>query len=130
VPAILGLDHVQLAMPAGREAEARAFFVGLLGFREVPKPAHLAVRGGLWLQSGGAQLHLGVTDPFIPARKAHPAFLIDDLAGFHQRLAAAGHAVTTDAPLPEHDRLYVDDPFGNRIELMQRRAAGSAAREA
>lgn len=116
---ILALHHVQLAMPRGREAEARAFFVEVLGFREVPKPPHLAVRGGLWLTAGAADVHLGVEDDFRPALKAHPALLVADLPALRERCTAAGYEVTTDQPLEGYERVYVADPFGNRIELME-----------
>ena len=86
--AVLGLDHIQLAMPAGREEEARAFYAGLLGLAEVAKPSHLAERGGCWFESGTAKVHLGVEVEFAPARKAHPAFVIDDLAETARRLVA------------------------------------------
>lgn len=117
---ILSLDHVQLAMPPGREEDARAFYAGVLGLAEVPKPPNLAARGGCWFEGGSARVHLGVEDPFASARKAHPAFLVTDLAAFKARLAAAGVAWRDDEPLPGYVRTYVSDPFGNRIELMQK----------
>ena len=118
---ILGIDHVQLAMPAGREDEARAFYEGLLGLVWVAKPEHLAQRGGCWFGDGAARVHLGVEDGFRAARKAHPALLVDDLAALADRLTAAGVTVKQDEPLEGYDRIYADDPFGNRLELMQRR---------
>jgi catechol 2,3-dioxygenase-like lactoylglutathione lyase family enzyme len=114
------LDHVLLAMPAGREAEARAFYEGHLGIPEVEKPANLATRGGCWFVSGPVKIHLGVEKDFRPARKAHPAFLVADVRGMAAKLAAAGFVITEDEPLAGYDRVYVYDPFGNRIELMQR----------
>lgn len=116
---VLSLDHVQLAMPPGREEEARAFYAGLLGIPEAPKPANLARRGGCWFGRGALRVHLGVEADFRPARKAHPAFLVSDLAALAVTLAAAGHHTHTDEPLEGYERAYVDDPFGNRIELMQ-----------
>ena len=116
---IKSLDHVQLAMPPGREPEARAFYGGLLGVPEAVKPAHLAKRGGCWFERGALKVHLGVEADFRPARKAHPAFIVDDLAGLAASLAKAGHPVQTDEPLVGYTRVYVDDPFGNRIELME-----------
>lgn len=116
---ILGLEHVQLAMPAGREDEARAFYVGVLGMHEEPKPANLAARGGAWFRSGDARVHLGVEADFRPARKAHPALLVGDLASLVERLRAAGHEPVTDEPLAGFDRCYVTDPFGNRLEFLQ-----------
>jgi catechol 2,3-dioxygenase-like lactoylglutathione lyase family enzyme len=119
---ITALHHVQLAMPRGREGDARAFYAGVLGFTELPKPPHLAKRGGAWFRSGAAEVHLGVEDDFRPAKKAHPALLVDDLADLAARCAAAGYPTVEDKPLEGFDRLYVADPFGNRIELLQRHA--------
>jgi catechol 2,3-dioxygenase-like lactoylglutathione lyase family enzyme len=116
---ILALDHVQLAMPEGGEHEARLFYGALLGLREVPKPPNLAVRGGVWFEDGGVRVHLGVEKTFAPARKAHPAFLVDDLAALVAHLKAHGVAAGEDEPLRGYARVYVSDPFGNRIELMQ-----------
>lgn len=116
---ITALHHVQLAMPRGREDEARAFYAGVLGFTELPKPPHLAKLGGAWFRSGAAEVHLGVEDDFRAAKKAHPALLVDDLAALAAKCAAAGHPTVTDEPLEGFDRLYVSDPFGNRIELLQ-----------
>ena len=117
--AVVGLDHVQLAMPPGREEEARAFYHGLLGIPEVQKPSNLAARGGCWFESGTLKVHLGVEHHFQPARKAHPAFRVADLAKLAATLRAAGYAVKADEPLAGYSRLYVDDPFGNRIELIE-----------
>jgi catechol 2,3-dioxygenase-like lactoylglutathione lyase family enzyme len=117
---ITGLDHVQLAMPRGQEALARSFYAGLLGMTELPKPPALAVRGGCWFASGAAVLHLGVEDPFWPARKAHPALLADDLDGLAAALIAAGHAcVAADGEIPGVRRFHTSDPFGNRVEFQQ-----------
>ena len=119
-PAMLrALHHVQLAMPAGHEPEARAFYAGLLGLEDVPKPAQLGRRGGAWFESGSVRVHLGVEDPFRPARKAHPAFLVGDLAALCARFDAAGHPYRVDDSLPGHERIYTHDPFCNRIELLQ-----------
>ena len=115
---VLALDHVQLAMPPGGEDAARAFYDGLLGLPEVPKPAPLAVRGGCWFARGGVRIHLGAEPGFRPAEKAHPAFTIADLDGLAAALAAAGHRVDWDDELPGVRRCYTDDPFGNRIELI------------
>lgn len=120
--AIIGLDHVQLAMPAGGEDEARGFYSGLLGFEEIAKPANLARRGGAWFAAGGARVHLGVEPEFRPARKAHPALLVDALGALVERLEAAGLTVVRDEPLDGYERVYVADPFGNRIELMEKLA--------
>ncbi|SKA05506.1 VOC family protein [Consotaella salsifontis] len=117
---ILALHHVQLAMPEGREAEARAFYAGLLGLGEETKPEHLARRGGCWFAAGETRLHLGVETDFRPARKAHPALLVDDLFALVTRIERAGFTVMEDQSLEGFERRYVSDPFGNRIELMQR----------
>jgi catechol 2,3-dioxygenase-like lactoylglutathione lyase family enzyme len=118
---VSGIDHVQLAMPKGREDDARRFYGELLGLPEQPKPPNLAKRGGCWFGREGVVLHLGVEDGFRPARKAHPALLVEDLPALVDRLAAAGVKVVADEPLPGHDRVYVADPFGNRIELLEPR---------
>ena len=116
---ILGIDHVQVAAPAGCEQAARAFYGGLLELDELAKPAPLAARGGCWFRAGAQELHVGVEDPFAPARKAHPGFLVSDLAALGDRLRAAGFGVVADETIPGVERSYVDDPFGNRIELRQ-----------
>ena len=108
-------------MPAGREAEAIAFYEGLLGIAHVPKPDHLATRGGCWFEDGDLKVHLGVDTNFRPATKAHPAFIVDDVRSITAAaaVAAAGFVVNDDEPLDGYDRVYVADPFGNRIELME-----------
>jgi len=106
-------------MPAGREDEARAFYHGMLGFAEKAKPPQLAGRGGCWFESGPVTVHLGVDKNFIPARKAHPAFIVDGLADLETRLKTAGYTVTEDEPIAGYDRRHVEDPFGNRIELIE-----------
>jgi len=116
---VKAIDHVQLSMPAGRESEARAFYAGILGIPEVPKPAHLSTRGGCWFERGSLKVHLGVEPEFGPAKKAHPAFIVSDLSHLATLLRAAGHAVRDDEPLEECSRIYVSDPFGNRIELLE-----------
>ena len=117
---IVGLDHVQLAAPPGCEARARWFFGELLGLVEVEKPAPLRARGGVWFALGAQQLHVGVADPFAPARKAHPALRVADgaLDALARRIAAAGVAVQWDDALPGERRFYTEDPWGNRIELL------------
>jgi len=117
---ILGLDHVQLAMPAGGEARARSFYCDVLGLVEEQKPANLGARGGAWFRGGTLRLHLGVDRDFHPAKKAHPALLVSGLADFIARCQAAGHAPVRDEPLDGYNRVYVTDPFGNRIELLER----------
>ena len=116
---LVRLDHVQLAMPAGREAEAVAFYEGILGIPHVAKPAHLAARGGCWFERDDLKVHLGVAEDFRPATKAHPAFIVDDVRALGSALAVAGVRVVADEPLEGYDRIYAEDPFGNRIELME-----------
>ena len=106
-------------MPPGQENDARAFYQGILGIAEVLKPPHLATRGGCWFENGPLKVHLGVELDFIPARKAHPAFIVDDLRTLAAALERAGYRVAEDQPLQGYARVYVDDPFGNRIELME-----------
>lgn len=113
------IEHVQLAMPPGGEAEARRFYAGLLGLPEKPKPPVLAARGGCWFERGALKVHLGVEADFRPARKAHPAFLVAGLRDLEARLRAAGAAIRGDEPLEGFHRIFVDDPFGNRLELME-----------
>jgi catechol 2,3-dioxygenase-like lactoylglutathione lyase family enzyme len=106
-------------MPRGGEAAAIAFYEGLLGIPQVPKPAHLAARGGCWFEDGELKVHLGVDRDFHPAGKAHPAFIVDDVRALAATMRSAGVVVVDDEPLEGYDRVYVGDPFGNRIELMQ-----------
>jgi catechol 2,3-dioxygenase-like lactoylglutathione lyase family enzyme len=121
---VIGVDHVQLAIPEGGEELARAFYGGVLGLREVPKPPELATRGGCWFIGTGVALHLGVERPFVAASKAHPAFVVSDLAAARTALQRAGVVVTDDAAGLPVERCYVQDPFGNRIELVDARDAG------
>lgn len=116
---ITELHHVQLAMPEGGEAEARRFYGEILGMTEMPKPAALAGRGGCWFRAGTAELHLGVEKPFRPARKAHPTLVVTDLQLARRRLEDAGCPVRDDRDLPGIQRIFTEDPFGNRIELLR-----------
>jgi catechol 2,3-dioxygenase-like lactoylglutathione lyase family enzyme len=118
---ILSIDHVQIAMPSGEEDTARLFYIECLGFVEIPKPPELAKRDGAWFQAGNVQLHLGVETDFRPARKAHPAFLVDDLDALIANVQSAGYETdTSQPPLDSYKRAHVFDPFGNRIELMEK----------
>src|SRR5690242_1301424 len=101
---ILGLDHIQLAMPVGRENDARTFYSSILGLPETPKPEHLAKRGGVWFESDLVRIHLGVDADFRPARKAHPGLLVQDLEALLNRLRSEGYVVTQDEPLPGYIR--------------------------
>ncbi|MAW61454.1 MAG: hypothetical protein CMJ94_11540 [Planctomycetes bacterium] len=124
--AIRALHHVQLAMPPGGEAEARRFYAGVLGIPEVSKPQPLAARGGCWFESGELRLHLGVKQDFRPAKKAHPALAVTDLDGLRARLQENGIALQEAEVLGEQRRGFVEDPFGNRVELIEQRGAGFA----
>ena len=117
---LVGIDHVQLAIPPGGEDEARAFYAGTLGLDEVAKPPALAARGGCWFEAGEVRIHLGAEEDFRPARKAHPALLVTDLAELTERLRLAGAELAEAEPLEGYDRIHAFDPFGNRLELMQR----------
>lgn len=114
---ILGLDHVQIAAPRGCEDDARRFYGEALGMREIPKPEKLRARGGVWFAlPDGRELHVGVEEPFAPARKAHPCFVADDA----DALAAKLGDVKWDDNIPGTRRFYVSDPFGNRVEIRAR----------
>ncbi len=116
---LTGIDHVQLAIPVGGEDLARPFYAGLLGLTEMPKPEPLASRGGCWFEAPGVKLHLGVEADFRAAKKAHPALLVSDLHALAAKLEAAAVPLRWDDELPDVLRCHVDDPFGNRIELIQ-----------
>jgi len=113
------IHHVQMAMPPGGEASARDFYGRILGLPEIEKPANLRKRGGVWFSLGARQFHLGVETDFAPAQKAHPAFLVEDVDGVAHVLEANGYKTVSDEPLPGYDRVYADDPFGNRLEFLQ-----------
>jgi catechol 2,3-dioxygenase-like lactoylglutathione lyase family enzyme len=117
---IIGIDHVQLAMPAGGEDLARAFYTYVLGLPEIPKPPQLAPRGGCWFESAHVKIHLGVDTTFKPATKAHPGLLVSEMTRIVERCNKLGVTVI-DEPLAGYRRIYVHDPFGNRLELMERR---------
>lgn len=116
---ILELHHIQLAMPEGEEQAARDFYCGVLGLREVEKPEALRARGGAWFESGSIRVHIGVETPFVPARKAHPAFRVETLDRAIAALQSRHLAYRSDIDLPGIKRIYVNDPFGNRIELLE-----------
>ena len=116
------IDHVQLAMPPGRETDAIEFYERLLGIPQVPKPPHLAARGGCWFERGDLKIHLGVESEFKPAKKAHPALVVEGLTQLVTRLRANAVSVREAEPLDGVDHVYIDDPFGNRIELIEPRA--------
>ncbi|GAA3200845.1 VOC family protein [Actinocorallia longicatena] len=119
---ITGLDHVQLAAPEGGEEALRAFYGDLLGLTEIAKPAELRGRGGAWFQGPGFQLHVGVERDFRPALKAHPGLVVADLDALAARLAAAGHEIRYDTPVPGFRRFFSADPVGNRLEFLEKDA--------
>jgi catechol 2,3-dioxygenase-like lactoylglutathione lyase family enzyme len=118
---VTGIDHVQLAMPEGGEDRAREFYGAVLGLPEVAKPAHLAKRGGCWFERGSVKIHLGVDPNFRPAQKAHAALAVDGLDLLVATLEAHGYPVRPGEPFDGHSRIYVDDPFGNRVEMIEAR---------
>ncbi len=122
---VYAIEHVQLAMPPNGEDSARSFYSGVLGLVEKPKPPRLAGRGGVWFEQAELKIHLGVESDFRPARKAHPALLVEGLDELIRRCEEAGASVVWDEPLESFRRAYVNDPFGNRIELMEPEEAAS-----
>lgn len=116
---IIAIEHVQLAMPPEQEDRARMFYEQILGIPEVPKPKDLANRGGVWFERGPLKVHLGVEENFVAAKKAHPAFLVSDLADMVEHMKQKGIEIIEDNALNGCARVYVSDPFGNRIELME-----------
>ncbi len=118
---LLPIHHVQLAIPAGGEDACRRFWADVLGMAELDKPAGLAARGGCWFRGGDLEMHLGVEEPFSPARKAHPGLLVRGLGRLAERLGDAGCPVDWDDEFPGHDRFYSADPFGNRLEFLEAR---------
>lgn len=114
------LQHAQITIPKGTEARARAFYCGLLGLREIEKPASLEGRGGFWLELGDVQIHVGTEDGFDRlTTKAHLAYQVDDLPAWRGKLTEAGFQIGTSVPIPGYDRFEFRDPFGNRVEFIQ-----------
>lgn len=113
------IDHVQLAVPIGGEAQARKFYVGILGFEEIEKPALLRKNGGVWFKAGTVNIHFGIEEPFIPAKKAHPAILVKDILSMKNYLFKKHIDFVVDERLPGANRFYVKDPFGNRLEFLE-----------
>lgn len=116
----LAIDHVLLAMPKGGEKKAHEFFHGVLGFEVIEKPAELARRGGIWFRFNHYELHLGVLEPFVPAKKAHPAFRVEGLEVLKEHLSDRGVSYIEDEELPNVNRIFLEDPFGNRLEILER----------
>lgn len=117
--AFKSIDHVQLAAPKGSEIIAKHFFGEILGFQEVEKPEVLKKRGGVWFQFGNYQIHIGIEEPFAPAKKAHPAFQVENLEALKTHLMKHEVHFIVDTDLPGANRIYVNDPFGNRIEILE-----------
>ena len=113
------LHHVQVLCPPGGEDAARAFYAGVLGMTELAKPATLAARGGCWFRSGGWEIHVSPVPDFVPATRAHPGVLVDDLDGLAATLEAAGRPVRWDPHFPGHRRFYASDDHGNRLEFLE-----------
>ncbi|WP_078546927.1 VOC family protein [Litchfieldia alkalitelluris] len=116
----LSIDHIQLAAPKGSEDIAREFFGGILGFIEIEKPEELKKRGGVWFGFEGYQIHIGIEDPFTPAKKAHPAFRIRNIEELKAHLLLNNIEIIEDDKLPGANRIYIHDPFGNRIEVLEK----------
>lgn len=117
--AFKSIDHVQLAAPKGSEDIAKRFFGEILGFQEVEKPEVLKKRGGVWFQFGNYQIHIGIEEPFAPAKKAHPAFQVENIETLKTHLMKHEVNFIVDTDLPGANRIYVSDPFGNRIEILE-----------
>lgn len=118
LPTAIALHHVQVSCPPDGEGAVRDFYGRLLGLAEVAKPPELAARGGVWFRGPGYELHVGVQEPFMPAGKAHPAFLVPDLDGYAARLSDGGAPVIWDSAVPGYRRFHTADPHGNRVELL------------
>lgn len=122
------LDHVQVAIPPGGEDDARSFWGSTLGLEKIPKPRRLAERGGCWFRAEVNEIHCGVDPTFAPATKAHPALEVDDFDAYLEAVTAAGHSITPDELYPGRRRFYVNDPFGNRIEILGPELASDTSR--
>jgi catechol 2,3-dioxygenase-like lactoylglutathione lyase family enzyme len=119
-PTTVGIHHIQIEAPPGCEEAARTFYGGILGLDEMEKPEQLRSRTGVWFACGPQQIHIGVTNNFEPRRKGHPALEVQNLSAWRIRLIAFNIALTEDEPLPGWSRFYIADPWGNRIELLER----------
>lgn len=114
-----GIDHIQLAAPEGCEEQARVFFGEILGLKEIPKPENLRKRGGCWFQCGNQEIHIGIQEGFVPAKKAHPGLLVENLAALRESLLRQEIIIKEEPPIEGRSRFFVDDPFGNRIEFLE-----------
>ena len=115
---LTGIDHIQIAAPPGSEDIARTFYGELLGMREIPKPENLKARGGCWFQCGSHEVHIGIQQDFIPAKKAHPGFTVNVLDQLKSRLEKASYIISEEPPIEGRSRFFTHDPFGNRLEFL------------
>lgn len=113
------IDHVQVAAPKGSEEQARKFYEGILGMKEIEKPESLKAGGGVWFEFGSYQLHVGIEEPFAPSRKAHPAFKVSGYEELQEHLAENSIEMKNDGRIPGVARFFVFDPFGNRLEFLK-----------
>ncbi|MEW9500963.1 VOC family protein [Jeotgalibacillus marinus] len=114
-----GIDHVQLVSPKGKEDEARRFYTGVLGLEEIPKPENLRHRGGCWFICGPQEIHIGALEPFVAPKKAHPGFVVEGLQNLRQKLEEASFLIEEEEPITGRDRMFLKDPFGNRLEFIE-----------
>ncbi|PWW30444.1 catechol 2,3-dioxygenase-like lactoylglutathione lyase family enzyme [Cytobacillus oceanisediminis] len=114
-----GIDHIQLAAPMGCEEQARRFYGDLLGLKEIPKPENLQRRGGCWFICGSQEIHIGVQESFLPAKKAHPGLVVENLEELRGSLQKLKVTIKEEAPIEGRKRFFADDPFGNRIEFLE-----------
>lgn len=117
---IVDIQHVQMAIPIASEERARAFYCGILGFAEIAKPVEMAERKSLWFVAGKVNLHLGIEVDFHAAKRAHPAFIVEGLDAILEACELGGITVKPDTSFQGYRRFHVFDPFGNRLELMER----------
>lgn len=118
---LLQIHHAQITIPKGEETEARKFYRDFLGLTEVPKPKSLRNRGGFWLELGGLQIHVGTEEDFDRTKtKAHLAYLVDDLDRWRAKLETENIKILEGVPIPDYERFEFRDPFGNRVEFLQK----------
>lgn len=118
-PIFKGIDHIQIAAPSGSEEKAREFYGKLLGMQEIEKPESLKARGGCWFQCGTQEVHIGIQPDFVPAKKAHPGFTVNNLTLLKSQLEDAACLISEEPPIEGRARFFAHDPFGNRIEFLE-----------
>jgi len=116
---LTGIDHIQIAAPPGSEDAARLFYGELLGMGEIPKPENLKGRGGCWFICGSQEVHIGMQQDFMAAKKAHPGFTVNALEQLKSRLEEAGYTISEELPIAGRSRFFTHDPFGNRVEFLE-----------